>query len=354
MAALLLAALLHVPLLIALALLLQWNQARALNQVEPGREFSLTVIEDDANAEKRAQKQKEEERKKLEKERTGQFISEAPPEVEETPDEARFLDQFASRADRETVRRDRSGPRVPTIPTPTPQPAQPERPPQTPKSAPAPQRAEDAPPTRPDEPSRPERPTPDDGTSLPEQAPDEDAALTFRQPGAQPTPSAAPTPQRPPGSDLFPNLHNTPAQIGGGGFDYLSDVEEGEKTLLNRKRSRYWSFMERLKEGVAREWNPVDEYRRRDPYGNVYGVKDRYTVVNMTLNSDGSMRTLYVAKSSGLDFYDREAVRALRAAAPFPNPPEGLKDQDGLIHINFGLLLDLSTGRVRSFRIQRQ
>lgn len=155
---------------------------------------------------------------------------------------------------------------------------------------------------------------------------------------------------------LFPTIANTPQQsdqLGNGGtFNYLKDVAEGERTLLNQKRSRYWTFWDRMTRQVKREWSPVGELKKRDPFGNVYGVGLFYTRVDMVLNSDGTVRKLHVAKSSGLDFLDDEAIRALNAAAPFPNPPEGLKDEDGLIHIRFGFAMDVQANEFKVFQFK--
>ena len=128
-------------------------------------------------------------------------------------------------------------------------------------------------------------------------------------------------------------------------------MAEGEKTLLNRKRTRYWAFFDRVKRQVSKQWSPVTEYRKRDPYGNVYGVKDRYSAVDVTLNGDGSVRRLYLSRGSGLEFFDDEAVRAIQTAAPFHNPPEGLKDEDGLVHFTFGFYFEISSGKFRFMRI---
>lgn len=152
---------------------------------------------------------------------------------------------------------------------------------------------------------------------------------------------------------LFPQLSNTQSlnPLGvSGSKDYLRDVEEGEKTLLNRKRTRYWAFFNRVKTQIQRQWNPVKEYRQRDPYGDVYGVRDRYSMINVILNSDGTIRRLYVERDSGIEFLDEEAMRAIRKGAPYHAPPEGLKDEDGNIHFKFGFFFEIGTGRVNFFK----
>ncbi len=154
---------------------------------------------------------------------------------------------------------------------------------------------------------------------------------------------------------LFPSARDAKAvanKLGDGGtFDYLKDVDEGDRTLLNRQQNRYWVFYDRMQRQVERNWKARKEWRKRDPYGNVYGVGSFYTVVAMTLNSDGSIRKMRVSRSSGKEFLDDEATRALSMAGPFPNPPEGMKDEDGLIHINFGFMFEVvSGGGLKLFR----
>ena len=155
---------------------------------------------------------------------------------------------------------------------------------------------------------------------------------------------------------LFPSLRNTQALAkkrgNNGTFDLLKNVPDANRTLLNRKKNRYWTFFDRIKRQLGRQWNPVKVYNKRDPYRNIYGTKDRYAILDVTLKGNGKVHKLHVSRSSGLDFYDDEAVRAMLAAAPFPNPPEGLKDEDGFIHFKFGFLLTIETGSSRLFRLR--
>src|SRR5690606_21352619 len=72
-----------------------------------------------------------------------------------------------------------------------------------------------------------------------------------------------------------------------GTIDYL-DVEEGERTLINRRRVNYADFFERIKMGVASHWSPGSVYKRRDPTGKIYGVGERLTILNVTLKGDGT------------------------------------------------------------------
>ena len=135
--------------------------------------------------------------------------------------------------------------------------------------------------------------------------------------------------------------------------DYLENVEEGGQTLLNSKRWRFASFFNRVKRQVAENWRPGAVYRRRDPRGNVYGFRDRLTILRVRLTPKGRLKDVHLETASGVGFLDDEAMSAFRAAEPFPNPPRGLVDKDsGMISFRFGFLFEIS--RRPSFRIFRQ
>lgn len=129
----------------------------------------------------------------------------------------------------------------------------------------------------------------------------------------------------------------------------LGVADEGETTMVNSRSFRYWDFFQRVKENVRGTWNPDTVYQSRDPTGKVYGNQDRLTVLAVELDAQGDVRRLEVVRESGLPFLDQEAVRALREAGPFRNPPVGLVDDSGRILFNFGFLLEVGASRGRFF-----
>jgi TonB family protein len=138
---------------------------------------------------------------------------------------------------------------------------------------------------------------------------------------------------------------------GGAPNDHL-DVEEGDGTFLNTREWKYASFFNRVKQSVGMHWDPGTALRQRDPSGEIYGGRDRYTVLHVVLDARGSLRDVQVEKSSGLDFLDQEAMASFRRAQPFPNPPPGLLAQDSMVTFSFGFFLELggSGARMRLFR----
>jgi TonB family protein len=142
----------------------------------------------------------------------------------------------------------------------------------------------------------------------------------------EPGPPGPPGPQ--PAPRLRPTLGDLRDAIRGTGLEDLEDVDEGDRTALNAVEWRHAPFFNRVQEQVEQYWRPGEEYAEHDPTGNIYGYRDRETVIKVVLNRDGSLRNAYVIEESGASFLDDEAREAIEQAAPFPRPPRGLLDPD--------------------------
>jgi TonB family protein len=147
-----------------------------------------------------------------------------------------------------------------------------------------------------------------------------------------------------PSSAFYDKLTAAPAP------DHVEGVDVGDATFLNTREWKFAGFFNRVKQNVAEVWNPMDAARVRDPTGNVYFNKDRTTVLSVTLNPQGTITEIKVARSSGLDFLDQTAIDAFEKAQPFVNPPPGLADARGDIRFTFGFHVSTGGGGFRFFR----
>lgn len=154
----------------------------------------------------------------------------------------------------------------------------------------------------------------------------------------------------PPGGGLLPPPAVLGPIAGAAANDHLEDVEEGDGTFLNTKEWKFSSFFNRVKQSVGMQWHPVDVLRPRDPTGNIYGGRDRYTLLSVTLDERGKIKDISVERSCGLDFLDLEAIRSFERAQPFPNPPSGLLAADATVRFSFGFFLEGGPPRLRLFR----
>jgi TonB family protein len=138
-----------------------------------------------------------------------------------------------------------------------------------------------------------------------------------------------------------------------GSIDDLQGIDEGDENVLNSRRWKYASFFNRVRNGVAEHWNPQVVHRANDPDGRVHGTKTRRTKLIIALNPDGSVHRIRIESSSEVDYLDEEAIRAVRTAQPFANPPPGLVNPNtGLIEFGFAFIFEIHGGR-RIHRYQR-
>ena len=344
------------------------RRAAAEGSAEP---IAVSTVDDDtarrllADMERLEEKAKQEQAKKEEEssKAPGQVVDLARPREEKRPENARFAAEYDSSVEHETRRygkfdpnelqrsrgdSDRNRPAAPE------QVASP-RPPGSPGAL-----AMRTPPHR--------RPsvlsTPGDPESVPGEpgerssGPSDPEGL-FSPPGGGGARRAEPRAQEggpllSPGqgvASLIPSEEEVARAVGSGTQDYLRDVDEGEETALNAKRWKFATFFNRVKDQVRDHWRPVEEYRRRDPTGAIYGAQDRLTQVHVQLRPDGSLARVSLAQTCGVDFLDETAIDAFKQAQPFPNPPRQLVQASGLIDFDFGFYLEISgSPRVRFLR----
>jgi TonB family protein len=330
------------------------------------------------------EKQREEEQKKEEEDKNphGQVVDIAKPAIEQRPESSKYVSEYDSKVDKESKGpqgRDSAGARAAVIPPMgSPDVKQPqEAVPGAQETAPPGKAGKPGPLAMRDLPRH--KPSPQHDGEAPRPTENGDLERAGQQ-GPRDPQQPAPTPQageggtgaqRPsiagrqaevpglPNGAQKPNLQLTPDAMqkaigrGSGSMDYLKDVDDGELTALNSKKWKHAPFFNRVKRSVANEWHPEVVYVRHDPSGNVYGVKDRVTVLRVHLNPDGKLAAWTVLQSSGVDFLDDEAIDAFRKAAPFPNPPKDLVEVDGQIHFNFAFIFELSgRGNVKIFKYQ--
>lgn len=124
--------------------------------------------------------------------------------------------------------------------------------------------------------------------------------------------------------------------------DYLKNVKEGDRTLLNTKEFVYFSYYRRIRERLEVAWNSklrsaMDSYM----YGGRHLANDKnyVTGVIVVLDRFGKITAVKVLQRSGARDLDDAAVGAFNDAGPFPDPPAGLVDQNGQIQIRWDFIL---------------
>lgn len=120
--------------------------------------------------------------------------------------------------------------------------------------------------------------------------------------------------------------------------EHIPGIEEGAFTALNTDQFTYYTFFARMNEQVRNRWvtmvrNYIDQV---DPQTLENLARyERQTVVEIVLKPSGEFARSMVYTTSGDKYLDQTSVEAFRRAAPFPNPPQGMVESDGLIHLRY-------------------
>ena len=126
--------------------------------------------------------------------------------------------------------------------------------------------------------------------------------------------------------------------------DHIKDVKTGMQTLLSTREFVYFSYYNRIKEKLRQHWQPKirERFTRIIKSGRQIASdgNDKITKVVIILDHTGTLVRVQVLSQSGLVDLDEAAVEAFRAAAPFPNPPKGIIEEDGTVKIRWDFVVE--------------
>lgn len=105
--------------------------------------------------------------------------------------------------------------------------------------------------------------------------------------------------------------------------DYYPNYSYGAHTYVNVLRYPDVEYFVRLKRAFKQTWNPVPSVQQYLASGGAH-TNSIAVVLAVSVDPSGNMSELFVIKSSGSGQYDQEALRTVRANAPFSAPPEKL------------------------------
>lgn len=128
----------------------------------------------------------------------------------------------------------------------------------------------------------------------------------------------------------------TPSQIG----NILDrDIPLGEITALNTDQYIYYSFYSRIDDLVYERWqSKVHGLQHLLPLEILKSTPRRgwLTKAEFLISPEGHLIKAIVLKPSGIEELDWAALSAFKEAKIFPNPPQGMIQEDGLVHIHMG------------------
>ncbi|MCB0391307.1 MAG: TonB C-terminal domain-containing protein [Bdellovibrionales bacterium] len=145
---------------------------------------------------------------------------------------------------------------------------------------------------------------------------------------------------------ITPKAHQTEvnqAGLNSQTSDHLKDVKKGLQTLLSTREFVYYSYYQRIREKIRQQWEPRirDKVQKVLASGrSIASARDRVTQVIIILDRNGTLENVQIVGQSGVSDLDDAAVDAFKAAEPFPNPPNGIVENDGKIRIRWDFILE--------------
>lgn len=116
--------------------------------------------------------------------------------------------------------------------------------------------------------------------------------------------------------------------------DYYPDLRHGPHTYLNVLRFPDIQYFVRLKRVFKLTFNPLSPLREAYFHNRIARGKLE-TVLGLSIDAQGNLAELFVFRESGLETYDQEAIRTIRASSPFSTPPARLLDKEGLLRMSW-------------------
>jgi TonB family protein len=122
--------------------------------------------------------------------------------------------------------------------------------------------------------------------------------------------------------------------------DFYPDFRRGAHTYLNVMRYPGVEYFVRMKHAFKITFNPepsLSEFFTR----NTVTRGQIEVVLGVCVNRSGELAELFVFRASGIPQYDQEALRTVRASAPFSSPPEKFLADDGVLRMSWTLTVYL-------------
>ncbi len=119
--------------------------------------------------------------------------------------------------------------------------------------------------------------------------------------------------------------------------NFVPDVRTGNQTALKTRAHPYALYIARMHRRIHELWG-FGFLEELDNKGSDYPLNDPNLWVNLELsvNPDGSMHKVTIAKTSGKTEFDVAAVDTVISAGPYEATPEAIRSVDGRIYLRWG------------------
>ncbi|MGE3610852.1 MAG: energy transducer TonB [Bacteriovoracaceae bacterium] len=124
-------------------------------------------------------------------------------------------------------------------------------------------------------------------------------------------------------------------------LDHLEKIPLGDMTYLNTTEYKYYGFYFRVRQKLEQFW--IRSLKEKAEFLSKSGrrialTSELLTSLRVTLNERGHIVEITIVDASGVKELDDAAIESFNQAGPFPNPPKGLLS-NGRVVLDWGFLV---------------
>jgi TonB family protein len=119
--------------------------------------------------------------------------------------------------------------------------------------------------------------------------------------------------------------------------NFVPDVRHGNQTALKTRAHPFALYVARMHRRIHELWGfgfleSLDDKSASYPLNN----PDLWTNLEVSVNEDGSVHKVTIAKTSGKTEFDVAAIDTVLSSAPFEQTPEAIRSVDGRVYLRWG------------------
>jgi hypothetical protein len=119
--------------------------------------------------------------------------------------------------------------------------------------------------------------------------------------------------------------------------NFTPDVRPGNQTALKTRASPFAVYIARMHRKIHELWGfgfleDLDSKPSDNPLNNF----DLFASIEVSINPDGSVYKMTIAKTSGILEYDVAALHTIEAGGPYGQTPEKIRSVDGRVYLRWG------------------
>ena len=119
--------------------------------------------------------------------------------------------------------------------------------------------------------------------------------------------------------------------------NFVPDVQVGNQTALKTRAHPFALYIARMHRRIHELWGfGFLEQLDDKPASHPLNKQDLWTNLEVSVNPDGSVHKVTIAKTSGSTEFDVAAVDTVLSAAPYEQTPEAIRSVNGKIYLRWG------------------